>query len=75
MKFRFTMKKILLTLLFIADEMKVFFKVLGVVGVNRPIKKCKQTRARYRGNHVGNNNADIFTLNFYVKSTQQLRKI
>ena len=31
-----------------------------VVGVKRPIKKCKQTRARYRAKHVGGNDAGIY---------------
>ena len=45
-KCRFTMKKILFTLLFIASKMKYNF-ISWVVGANRSIKKCKQARARY----------------------------
>ena len=41
MKFHFAMKKLIFTLLFIADEMKCNF-VSREVGVKRPIKKCKQ---------------------------------
>ena len=46
-------------LLLIAGEVKYNF-VSGVVGVNRPIKKCKQTRTRYRDKHVGDNSAGIY---------------
>ena len=42
MKFRFAMKKIMFTLLLIANEMKYNF-VSVVVEVNRPIKIYKQT--------------------------------
>ena len=59
MKFLFAIKKNLFTLLFIADEKKYDF-VSGVVGVNQSIIKCKQTRLRYRGKHVGGNNTDIY---------------
>ena len=65
MKFRFAMKEILFTLLFIAGEMKCNI-VLGVVGVQRPIKKCKQTRARYRDKDVGGKNASIYLRNFML---------
>ena len=43
---------------FHAGEMKYNFDS-WVVWVNRPIKKCKQTRARYRNNHFGGNIAEI----------------
>ena len=33
---------------------------LGVAGVNQLIKKCKQTRARYRDKHVRGNNVGIY---------------
>ena len=59
MKFRFAMKNILFTLLFIAGEIKYNF-VSGVFGVNQPIKKSKQTRARYIDKHVRGNNAGIY---------------
>ena len=34
--------------------------------MNRPIKKCKQTRARYREKHVGDNNAGIYWRSFQI---------
>ena len=59
MKFRLAMIKILFTLLFVAGEMKCNF-VSEVVGVNRPIRKCKQTKVRYRDKHVGGNSTGIY---------------
>ena len=59
MKCLSTMKRIMFTLLFIAGEMQCNF-VSGVTEVNQPIKKCKQTRARYRDEYVGGNNAGIY---------------
>ena len=53
MKFRFVMKKILLT------KMRYNF-VSGVVGMNQSLKKCKQTGMRYRDKHVGGNNTGIY---------------
>ena len=58
MRFRFGIKKILSALIFNVGRMKYNF-VSGVVGVNRPIKKYKQTRVRYRNKHVGGNNTGI----------------
>ena len=43
MKFRFTLKKILFTLLFIATEMEYNF-VSGVVRVNRPLKNANKPK-------------------------------
>ena len=59
MRFRFVMKKFLFTLLSIAGEMKCTF-VPEMVGVKRSIKKCKQTRAKYRDKHVEGNSEDIY---------------
>ena len=59
MKFCFIMKKNLFPFLFIADKMNYNF-VSGVVRVNDPIKICKQTRARHRDKHVGDNSSFIY---------------
>ena len=59
MKLGSPMKKNLFTLLFIEDQMRLNF-VLGVVTVKQPVKICKQTRARYRGKYVEENNADNY---------------
>ena len=65
-KFRFAMKKIMITLLFIPAEMKYNF-VSGVVGVNRPIKICTQTIGTSMlvcWNMVGGRNAGIYWRSF-----------
>ena len=64
--------KILFALLFIAGKMKYNF-VSGVIGVNRPINKCKQTRARYREKHVGDNNAGIYWRSFMLNHHNKKR--
>ena len=55
MKLCLFMMKILFTLLFTAGQMRYNF-VSCVVWV----KKCKQTKARYKDKHVGFNNAGIY---------------
>ena len=52
-------EKIQFKLLFVATGMKRNF-VMGVVDVKQSIKKFKQSRARYKDNHVGGNNAGIY---------------
>ena len=52
-------QKFLLTLLFIAGEMK-YTSVLGVFGVKQPIKKCKEARGRSGDQHGGGKNAGIY---------------
>lgn len=40
-------------------QMKKKKKVLGVVRVKRPIKKCKQSRGRCKEKHLKANNAEF----------------
>ena len=51
--------KFLITLLFIAGEMK-YTSVLGVFGVKEPIKNCKEARRRSGDQHGGGKNAGIY---------------
>ena len=58
-----TPEKFLFTLLSIAGEM-IYFFAGGMVGMKRPIEKCKQTRAISRGKNVAGNNTGIYWITF-----------
>lgn len=59
-------KPIVFTLLFILSEIECNL-VSGVVGVNRPIEKCKQARDIYGDKHVGGSKRGIYWRAFDVK--------
>ena len=45
--------------------------VLQVVGIKKPMKKCKQSKARYRDKHIGGNSAGIY--GYYFSSAHSPR--